>query len=484
MAKRQLTLVDVEREIGLRGSFHDFVRMAWSTVETGDFLDNWHIPLVCTHLEALRDGRIRRLIINVPPGCMKSLLVSVFWPAWCWLRNPQYRTIYASYDPNLTLRDARRKIALIKSRWFQERWGDKFKLTNELAGSDFHNDHKGWRYSTSIKGPMTGRHCDCMGIDDPIKPQEATKVNLTYCREWWGGTAATRFRVPTKSGKVIIMQRLHEDDLVGHVLRKEKNENWVHLRLPMRYESAFPCETAFGKDPRTEDGELLWPARFPDDELTKIETVLGPMATAAQMQQRPVPEGGAIFKREWIRYYEKVPATLDEIIQSWDCTFKGLAKSDYVVGQVWGRLGGAYYLLDQVRAQMGFEATLEEIRALSRKWPKCRSILIEDKANGSACIETLSKEMSRIVPVDPQGGKASRANAVTGLHKAGNVFYPRPEDAPWVDHHVQEMLTFPAGANDDTVDAETQALTHLEQAASYFSAAMARLALDSSGNLI
>lgn len=479
----ELQEVAIDRALGLRGSLYDFVKMAWPVVEPGiPFLDNWHIEEVCNHLEAVHRGEIKRLVINIPPGGMKSRLVSVFWQAWIWIRTPGFRAIFASYDGNLVFRDAKDTLTLIRTQWFQERWGDRFAVAKSVAISDHKNNLSGWRYCTSVKGPVTGRHADLIVVDDPLKPKDVTKLGLADAKNWWKGTLASRLRDLSTGRKVIIMQRLHDEDLAGYVINNEGHENWVHLRLPMRYEAKYPCKTLWGGDRRTEEGDLLWPKRFPEAELFALETTLGPQATAAQMQQRPAPEGGAIFLREWFKHYDVVPDDLDEVIQSWDCTFKGLDTSDYVVGQVWGRKGGSYYLLDQVRARMSFTATVAAIRSMSRRYPKAVTKIIEAKANGDAVIDSLTQGvpgveegLSGLVPVEPEGGKIARAHAVTGLFKAGNVFHPNPQTCTWCDSHREELASFPTGANDDVVDACSQALTYLLNQADDFAEAMNQL---------
>lgn len=477
-------LIEHEREAGAR-SLYEFVKMAWHLVEPStEFSDNWHIRLICDHLEALFERRIKRLIINVPPSCMKSLLCSVFFPAWCWIKAPDMRSVNVSFDGALTARDGAKVCAIIQSDWFKQRWGDKFKIPKTLPKTEFMNEKMGLRFSTSIGGKVTGWHFDLLGIDDPIKPKNVTDVGLQAVKNWWGGTFASRFRDPKTGLKLIVMQRLHYNDLVGHCL-SDKETQWVHLRLPMRYEAAFPCETPIGKDPRTIDGELLWPDRHTEETLRELAKELGPMGVAAQLQQRPTPEGGAIFRSDWFQFYETLPTSFDELLQSWDCTFKGEKKSDWVVGQVWGRKGEKYYLLDQYRAQASFTETVRAVRSMARKWPKCRVILIEDKANGTAVIEALRKglteskeieaRLSNVVPIEPDGGKEARAHACTGLFEAGSVFHPTAERADWVVHHQAELVTFPLGANDDTVDATTQALNYMRQNQNYIESAMQKL---------
>ena len=234
-------------------------------------------------------------------------------------------------------------------------------------------------------------------------------------------------------------------------------------------------------DPRTKPGELLWPERFGPKEIDDLKRSLGSYAAAGQLQQRPSPAEGGMIKRHWFRFWQPPGANLppilvrypdgsgrqivaeeiglvDEQAQSWDCAFKGLATSDYVVGQVWGRRGSQFLLLYQMRGQMDCPATVRAVRQLSRLWPSCAAKLIEDKANGSAVIQMLANEIPGIIPVNPEGGKLARAAAVSPLIEAGNVYMPHPQFFPWVNDFIEECAAFPNGAHDDQVDAMTQVL--------------------------
>lgn len=468
--------VSCERAIGIEGSLHQFVQMAWHVIEPDEpFIDNWHIEEICKALEDVYTGKIRRLIINISPGGMKSLLVSVFWPVWIWIRKPGWRSIYTSFSKSLVLDHAQKQIDIVQSPWFQERWGHICKIPDKNpAAGEFKNDHRGWRFSESVRGQITGRHADVVIVDDPLKPLDTTTVGLAGVIQFWTKTLSSRLRNVSTGRKVLIMQRLHEGDLAGYCLSKEGHEGWTHLRFPMRYETAYPDP----RDPRTEEGELFFPARFPRAAVDAQEIVLGPMGFAAQYQQRPSPEGGAIFRREWFQYYDDPPADFDDVVQSWDCTFKGTASADYVVGQVWGRKGSKYYLLYQVRGQMTFTETCQAIRSVSRMFPEAITKLIEEAANGAAVCDALEDELDGITRVKPEGGKVARANAVTGLWQAGNVLLPNPDKNPWVDQFTEEHATFPVGTNDDQVDSGTQAVNYLRDDADYFAAAMARLAED------
>lgn len=263
-----------------------------------------------------------------------------------------------------------------------------------------------------------------------------------------------------KSARIIIMQRLHVNDLAGEMLR---GGGYEHLCLPMEFERRFVCKTSIGfKDPRIHGGELLWPQKCSAESVAEIKKGIGTeRGIAAQLQQHPVPHSGAIFKRDAIAFYSSPPKT-PTVITSWDSTFKETGSS-YVVGQVWGVSEDHehYVLLDQIRARMSFSETLLAIRKISHRYPNSCAHLIEEKANGSAIVDMLRDEVPSLKPVLPEGGKEARAHAVEGLWSAGRVLLPDQAIAPWVNDFIQEVLEFPSAINDDQVDAMTQALTWL-----------------------
>jgi predicted phage terminase large subunit-like protein len=276
-----------------------------------------------------------------------------------------------------------------------------------------------------------------------------------------------------------VMQRCHQRDLSGHLLEKG---NFEHLCLPAEYEGPGRMTSIGFSDPRRQHGELLWPERFGPNEIAELKINLGSYAAAGQLQQRPSPAGGGIFKRHWFKYFQlrganlppvlvrmpdgsqtsipavDVPLQVEETIQSWDCSFKDLDTSDYVAGQVWGRIGARFLLGDQIRERLDCPGTVKAVRQMTAKWPGTMAILIEDKANGSAVIQMLSHEIPRILPVNPGGGKIARAQAISPLVEAGNIYLPHPDFAPWVNDFIEECVQFPNGAHDDQVDAMTQAL--------------------------
>ena len=296
----------------------------------------------------------------------------------------------------------------------------------------------------------------------------STKLNRTLfgkaAIDWFEVAMSTRVNDPKTSTMVIVMQRCHQRDLSGHLLEKG---NFEHLCLPAEYEGPGRITSIGFSDPRTEPGQLLWPERYGPQEIAEAKLNLGSYAAAGQLQQRPSPAGGGIFKRHCFRYWQprgmnlppvivrlpdgtpmsieaiEIPYRMDDQLQSWDCAFKGLETSDYVVGQVWARLGSMYFLGDQVRRRMDFPATLQALRDLSEKFPGTLAKLVEDKANGSAVVQMLTREIPGIIPVNPEGGKLARAQAVTPLVEAGNIYLPHPEYAPWRSSILIEELLPP-----------------------------------------
>jgi predicted phage terminase large subunit-like protein len=479
------------REIERREAVDDlatFVREAWPIVEPAKpHISNWHIRAIAIHLEAVTRGKIKKLLINIPPGHAKSLLVCVLWPAWVWIQpgdGPKWRAMFASYASDLSIRDSLRCRMLIESPWYRSLFGPRWTLLpDQNTKSFFANSELGFRLATSVGGRATGYHADCIVADDPLNVREQHSLAARHeVIRWWDGVMSSRLNDKLKGSYVIIMQRLHTEDLSGHVLEQGGYE---HLCLPTEFDPQRRCVTVLGRDPRESPGDLLFPQLFPVEAINQIKREMGAAEYAGQHQQSPSPAGGGIFKTYWWKYWQpkgarlspvmvhmehgqtkaieavELPDRVDQIIQSWDCSFKDLTDSDYVVGQVWAINGADKFLLDCVRARMDLPKTLQAVRTLSNKWPRAELKLVEDKANGSAVIQMLGREISGLVPVEPEGGKIARAHAVSPQVESGNVYLPHPSHAAWVDSLIQECTEFPKGANDDQVDALTQALHRL-----------------------
>ena len=395
-------------------------------------------------------------MVFMPPRHGKSEFISRYSTAWILGKFPDTRIILASYEADFAATWGRKARDLLEEHG-PSLFGIRVSGKSSAANRWDIEGHEGGMVTAGVNGPITGKGADIGIIDDPVKnDQEAMSVTYqerTY--EWYKSTFRTRLQ---RDGAIIlIMTRWHENDLAGKLLaaQEEEGEKWEVVSLPAIAEDDDPL----GR----EIGQPLCPGLFTKDALESIKKAVGSYWWASLYQQRPSPAEGGIFKRNWWQYYRRVPDRFDEIIQSWDMTFKDTKTADYVVGQVWGRKGADKYLLDQVRDRMDFPATIQAVRTLSAKWPQARAKLVEDKANGPAVIATLKKEISGLIPVEPQGSKESRAWAVSPEVEAGNVYLPDPSIAPWVHDFIEECAAFPNGANDDQVDAMSQALMRLNK---------------------
>ena len=478
------TTTELEAE-RLRRSFPAFVERGWHVVEPAPFVPGFHLDAICGHLEAVARGEIRRLLINVPPRHGKSLLVSVLWPAWVWASRPETRFLFASYAHSLSLRDSGRCRRLVESDWYRARWGGRVELVDDMRTKErFELTAGGARIATSVGGWATGEGGDVIVIDDPHKIEEASSPAAREATiEWFDGTMSTRQNDPRTSATVIVGQRLHERDLFGHLVAQGDLE---HLCLPAEFERSHPFR--WPHDPRRVEGDLLWPERFGAAELADLKRSLGSQQTASQLQQRPAPAEGAVFRREWWRWYppEKAPVVVDRVLQSWDLTFGDGAGADYVVGQAWAAVGPDRYLLRQIRERLSFVdqiAAIEELTEwVNARYPRHRghAIIGEEAANGTAMVSVLKRTLQSVVGERPRGIKLARASAVTPQVEAGNVFLPGAPNADgagydarvtpaWVQAFVHEAETFPSGAYDDQVDAMAQALSRLRRARAFAS---------------
>lgn len=429
--------------------------MAW-TVSEGRWFPYEHLLFLNRKLVDVAAGRIKRLMVLMPPRHGKSELVSRYFPAWYIGTFPDKRIILVSYEADFAATWGRKARDLLEEHG-PSLFGIRVSGKSSAANRWDIEDHEGGMVTAGVNGPITGKGADIGIIDDPVKnDQEAMSVTYqerTY--EWYKSTFRTRIQ---RDGAIIlIMTRWHENDLAGKLLaaQEEEGEKWEVVSLPAIAEDDDPLGREFGQP--------LCPDLFTKDALESIKKAVGSYWWASLYQQRPSPAEGGIFKRNWWQYYRRVPDRFDEIIQSWDMAFKDTKTADFVVGQVWGRKGADKYLLDQVRDRMDFPATIQAVRTLSAKWPQARVKLVEDKANGPAVIATLKKEISGLIPVEPQGSKESRAWAVSPEVEAGNVYLPDPSIAPWVHDFIEECAAFPNGANDDQVDAMSQALMRLNK---------------------
>ena len=334
-----LDLVRKERERrAASASLYEFVKQSWHVVEPGvKFVESWHIETICEHLEAVTQGDIRKLIINIPPRHSKSTIVSVIWPMWEWLAQPDEKFLCASYSGNLSIRDNLKARRLVQSPWYQERWGHMFRLAGDQnAKQRFENDKTGYRLATSVGGTATGEGGSRLILDDPHSAQEAQSDAVRESAlEWFVMVWSTRLNDPKKDAMVTIMQRLHERDISGHTL--EDIGGWEHLMIPAEWDGVVR-KTSLGRyDPRKKEGQLICPERFGEKEITELKQLLGTYGTAGQLQQDPTPSEGGILKASFFNLWphdEGLPP-FEYVLQSYDCAFTEKTTGDPTACTVW-----------------------------------------------------------------------------------------------------------------------------------------------------
>lgn len=441
----------IEQEIARR-NLQDFICFINPDYIVSDFSRE-----VCAALDTflvdMTEGKRPILIFGAPPQHGKSDIVSRYLPAYFFGKYPDKRVAGLSYAKDLASdmnADVQRIMLSDEYRQlFPASWlGNKADISAKRNSEGFGVPGKKGSYvGQGVGGPLTGKKVDLGIIDDPIKNAKEA-LSPTIKKSIWNWYVSTfKTRLSKNSGEIIMATRWATDDLSGRVIANS----------PKAKVLAFP---AINKQ-----GEALVPELHPLDKLLETKAILGDYFWSAMYQQSPKQEGGAIFKDEWVKYYlpKDLPTSFDTVVHSWDMTFKDSEGTDFVVGQVWGKKGANAYLLHQVRARMSFTATLKAVKRMADEFPKGLRKLVEDKANGPAVIDSLKNTVAGLVPVEPDGSKVARAHAITAVWESGNVYLPHKDIAPWITDFVEEITTFPVGANDDQVDGMTQALRDLYQ---------------------
>ena len=494
-------LFDIEKREA-EESLVDFIRQSWHIVEPGQpYVHGWHIDFIAEHLEAVTDGveledgtPYNRILINIPPGTMKSLILNVFWPAWEWgPRNmPHLRYVCAAHKvENLSARDSRRMRQLITSEWYQKRWGNRVSLARDQNEKlNFVNSAQGFRIATAITS-LTGIRGDRVIIDDPHSVDSAMsdamrESEVTTFLE----AIPSRLNNPITSVIIVIMQRLHEADVSGVIL--DKKLGYDHIMLPMRYDPDRAYPTKLGlEDPRSEEGELLFPQRFPLEIVDRDENAMGPYATAGQFQQLPRPRGGGIIQEEWWQVWENEGyPPLDYVVASLDTAYTKKNDNDPSAMTVWGvysqdsvaqanrrldRDGKPYYIERTFSPQhpkvimlwaweerLELHELLQKIEQTARKFP-LDELIIENKAAGHSIAQELrrlhynSKFGVRLVDTGAQD-KVARLYSVQHLFYEGLIYAP---NVTWADKVIQQCSSFPKGKHDDLVDTVSQAMRYL-----------------------
>ncbi len=488
---RELDRWDYEESLGL------YLRKAWTYIDPAPFIDGWCIDALAEHLQAVVDGEIRWLLINQPPRTNKSLMCSVAFPSWVWAQRykthtsgPGVKFLHASYADKLSLRDSVRCRRLIESPWYQSYWADRFKLSGDQnAKHRFSNDQGGERLITSIGAGVTGEGFGIGIVDDgnasnEVKSDAATESVI----EWYDGTLSTRYNDPKRSALICVQQRLAQNDLSGHILEKDGGK-FVHLCLPMRYEADRSFVTAIGwQDPRTVEGELLWPERFGEKEVKDLERTLGPWQSSGQLQQSPMPKGGGIIRREWwLKWEGKEFPGCSYILATADLAYTEKTENDYSAITVWGVFAedtvGTFpsqgfrgeaksmqvaipnpkvILLDAWHDRLPLHELVERLAktCIARKVDKLR---IENKGPGISVSQEMrrlfSNEGFAIECFDPGNqDKMARLYSIQHIFAEGMVY---AGDKDYVELVIGECEIFPKGKHDDLADTVSASLKYL-----------------------
>ena len=448
-------------------SLGEFIRRAWHVLEPGQpYVHGWHMDAICEHLEAITRGQITRLLINVPPGTMKSMASCVFWPAWEWGPQgmPSMRFIGASHEEGLATRDSVKMRRLVQSEWFQERWPLRM-VGDQNAKTYFENDSTGWRQACPV-GSMTGRRGDRVAWDDPHSVEDAhsDKAMETATRVF-RETLPTRLNNPASSAILIIMQRLHEVDVSGLILAEELG--YDHLCLPMEYEGPRKATSIGFVDPRREVGELLFPERMPREVVERDKKIMGAYAVAGQFQQRPAPPSGGEFETSIIETVDAIPAGPIRWCRGWDlgATEGG---GDYTAGVKIGALADGRYVVAHVaREQFGTtkrDALIKNTAAADGMGRVKQSLPQDPGQAGKGQVAALTAMLAgHQVHSSPEtGDKVVRARPFASQVNAGNVVLLR---GPWNQAFLDELKLFPNGRYDDQVDGASRAFNGLIGAA-------------------
>ncbi len=464
-------------------TLYGFVKQAWPIVEPATpFVDGWHLQAICDHLEACTRGDIRKLIINIPPRHMKSLAVGVFWFCWSWIHNPSSRWMFSCYSHGLASRDSNKCRAVIESDWYQRNWGDRVRIRRDMNSKDrFENIRTGFRMSTGVLGGATGEGGDFIVCDDPHK---ASDVNSDTARNhvlnWWDNTMSTRLNDPKTGRHIVVMQRLHEMDLTGWLL--DQNRGYELLCIPAEYDSKHPFTrtTSIGwSDPRTEDGEALWPERYGKPEIAELKTNLGTAYNiSGQLQQNPAPSAGGMFDRSTFNYFKTEAVDMgdgetrdafvfndangnqkriwrDECwgMQTCDTAMKVKDESNYtVIMTTYVSPSGEIFIDDIARDRIPVPKQYNFLIAQRERHPDVLFQAVEDHASGIGLIQEGRAKGTPFKKLRADGDKVRRSMIIATAYENGAVFHKSAAQAPWLEEYENELMFFPNGKHDDQVD--------------------------------
>ena len=444
----------------LRKDLYCFIQAAFPIVSPGaSFAPNWHLEAIAYHLTRVLEGEIKRLIITIPPRSLKSICGSVSFPAFVLGHDPTRRIICVSYAESLARKHANDCRAIMRSAFYNRVFPNTRISASKDSELEFATTMGGYRLTTSIGGTLTGRGGNLIIIDDALKPQDAySELARDSVKQWCSNTLLSRLDDKNNDAIVVIMQRLHMDDLVGHLLEQE---GWTHLNLPAIAETEHQIPVGPAQSHLRRPGDVLHPEREPRAVLDELKRAMGSLDFAAQYQQEPVAEGGNLIRWNWFRFYDDPPARQrgDRIIISWDTAMSSKELSSYSACVVLQIRGETAYVLEVVRDRLEYPGLKRKVIQVYRNWrnacDRCE-LVIENKGSGMSLIQELKRDNIHAIAVNPDGEKVMRMNAQTARIEAGSLLLPRR--ASWLDEFRREILAFPASRYSDQVDALSQAL--------------------------
>jgi predicted phage terminase large subunit-like protein len=482
------SLIDIERELVKRNGLHEFIKLAWPVLHppSKPFVDNWHVQCIAEHVQAVAEGDIQKLLINIPPRAMKSLTSAVFLPSWSWIKHPGTKYIVACFGEDLSMSSAVKTKAVMMDPWYQDRWGDSFKFSEfQNSKTIFENDKNGAYVATSITGSIIGKGADIIICDDLLTAlkAESQAFRQQASRYFWE-SLSSRFDEKSKGGMIVIQQRLHPEDQPGEILERErlgKISPWQKLILPLEYHKTTYVTCLGFSDPRTEELESLDKKRFPTEVIQALKEEHGSYSYAAMYQQSPVPREGGMVKEAWFKNRFGEEATVQNMkkrkgvmmtVISADCASKAKERNDPTVWEVYvivqeevekGKPRKYHVELWHVeRDKLEFPDSIKRFKRMGDVWDP-DLFLIEDKDAGQQIIQVLTADPEfgwKIVKCDPKGlDKGTRMSAETAMIERGEFWLP--ETATWLQMFLTEMCLFTgqnAGGHDDMVDSASQFL--------------------------
>lgn len=480
--------IEKERRLG-RDNLYEFLKQCWHVIEPGvPFVPSWHLNVICDHLEAVSDGDIQRLLINIPPRHSKST-ITVVWSVWEWITRPEEKFLCASYSGVLSIRDNLKARRLIESPWFQARYGDSFTMTSDQNQKGrFENDKTGYRLATSVGGTATGEGGTRLILDDPHGAQDAQSDAMRETAlEWFNSVWATRLNTPKRDSMVTIMQRLHEKDISGHIL--EELGGWEHVCIPAEWDGNVRRTVLGLYDPRTVKGELICPERFGPEELTRLKQSLGAYGASGQLQQEPVPAGGGMIKTDKFKMWpaaEPLPQ-FEFVLQSYDTAFTEKTTGDPTGCTVWGvftHKGDRNAMLidcwdehlsyPELRKRVikdwsvEYGGTTGPQKGVPTRPRKPDRILVEAKASGQSLIQDLRLARVPVVAYQPGAAdKIARAHQMTPTLEMGLLWIPESgknngQFVSWAADFIKQLAKFPRAEHDEYVDTTSQAVIYMK----------------------